>query len=63
MQSGAVVAIADTDNKDNQQAPVDGENRRARWPTYMRNVVRSTGLIWKESGYKMACGSNEFFNT
>jgi hypothetical protein len=35
MQSGG--GIVDTDN---QQA-VDGENQRARWPTYMR----STGLI------------------
>jgi hypothetical protein len=42
-----VVAIVDTDN---QQA-VDGENERA----HSRPIcVRFTGLIWRESGYKVA---------
>jgi hypothetical protein len=44
MQSGG--GIVDTGN---QQA-VDGDNQRAQWSTYMR----STGLLWKESGYKVA---------
>jgi hypothetical protein len=44
MQSGG--GIVDTGN---QQA-IDGDNQRAQWPTYMR----STGLLWKEPGYKVA---------
>ena len=44
MQSGG--GIVDTGN----QQTIDGDNQRAQWPTYMR----STGLLWKEPGYKVA---------
>jgi hypothetical protein len=44
MQSGG--GIVDTGN----QQTIDGDNQRAHWPTYMR----STGLLWKEPGYKVA---------
>jgi hypothetical protein len=42
MQSGG--GIVGTGN----QHTVDGDNHCARWLTYMR----STGLLWKEPGYK-----------
>ena len=44
MQSGG--GIVDNGN----QQTIDGDNQRAQWPTYMR----STGLLWKEPGYKVA---------
>jgi hypothetical protein len=44
MQSGG--GIVGTGN----QQKVDDENQRARCPAYMR----STGLLWKEPGYKVA---------
>jgi hypothetical protein len=44
MQSSG--GIVDTGN----QQTADGDNQRAQWPTNMR----STGLLWKEPGYKVA---------
>jgi hypothetical protein len=49
MQSGDG-GIVDTGSGAGNQQAVDGSNQRARWPAYMR----STGLLWKEPGYKVA---------